>query len=120
MSWKIDVVLLQAVKSLWQKNQVVSVSVAYAKNVLFPKGLAKQADASVKNDIAQKKRTWQKTPIACTRNSRKYYAVYTSEWTNGHKKKSDAVRFFIWKSSWKWCEISFFTTTNYTTSRHYN
>lgn len=55
MSWKIDVVLLQAVKSLWQKNQVVSVSVAYAKNVLFPKGLAKQADASVKNDIAQKK-----------------------------------------------------------------
>jgi ribosomal protein L9 len=55
MSWKIDVVLLQAVKSLWQKNQVVSVSVAYAKNVLFPKSLAKQADANVKNDLAQKK-----------------------------------------------------------------
>lgn len=55
MSWKIDVILLQAVKSLWQKNQVVSVSIAYAKNVLFPKSLAKQADASVKNDIAQKK-----------------------------------------------------------------
>lgn len=55
MSGKIDVVLLQAVKSLGQKNQVVSVSIAYAKNVLFPKSLAKQVDAGVRNDIAQKK-----------------------------------------------------------------
>lgn len=55
MSAKIDVVLLQAVKSLWQKNEVVSVSIAYAKNVLFPKWLAKQADALVKNNLVQKK-----------------------------------------------------------------
>ncbi len=54
MSAKVDVVLLQAVKSLWQKNDVVAVSVAYAKNVLFAKWLAKPADASVKNDLAQK------------------------------------------------------------------
>ncbi len=54
MSAKIDVVLLQAVKWLWQKNDVVSVSVAYAKNVLYPKWQAKQADALAKNNIAQK------------------------------------------------------------------
>jgi len=45
MSAKIDVVLLAFVKSLGNKNDVVSVSVAYAKNVLFAKGLAKPADA---------------------------------------------------------------------------
>lgn len=55
MSAKIDVVLLQAVKSLWQKNEVVSVSIAYAKNVLFPKWFAKQADALTKNNLVQKK-----------------------------------------------------------------
>lgn len=55
MSAKIDVVLLQAVKSLGQKNEVVSVSISYAKNVLFPKWLAKQADALVKNNLVQKK-----------------------------------------------------------------
>jgi ribosomal protein L9 len=55
MSAKIDVVLLQAVKSLWQKNEVVSVAVAYAKNVLFAKWLAKPADALAKNNLVQKK-----------------------------------------------------------------
>ncbi len=55
MSAKIDVVLLQAVKSLGQKNEVVSVSIAYAKNVLFPKWFAKQADALAKNNLVQKK-----------------------------------------------------------------
>ena len=55
MSAKIDVVLLQAVKSLGQKNEVVAVSIAYAKNVLFPKWLAKQADALAKNNLIQKK-----------------------------------------------------------------
>jgi ribosomal protein L9 len=55
MSSKIDVVLLQAIKGVWQKNDLVSVSIAYAKNVLFPKWQAKQADALAKNNLAQKK-----------------------------------------------------------------
>lgn len=55
MSAKIDVVLLQAVKWVWQKNELVSVSIAYAKNVLLPKWQAKMADALAKNNIAQKK-----------------------------------------------------------------
>lgn len=54
MSGKIDVVLLQSVKWLWQKNDVVAVSIAYAKNVLFAKWQAKQADASVKQNLANK------------------------------------------------------------------
>ncbi len=60
MSAKIDVVLLQAVKSLGQKNEVVSVSIAYAKNVLFPKWQAKVADALAKNNLAQKKEQQKK------------------------------------------------------------
>lgn len=60
MSWKIDVVLLQAIKWIWQKNDVVSVSIAYAKNVLLPKWQAKQADALVKNNLAQKKEQQKK------------------------------------------------------------
>lgn len=55
MAGKIDVVLLQSVKWLWNKNDVVAVSVAYAKNVLFPKWYAKVADALAKNNLAQKK-----------------------------------------------------------------
>ena len=55
MAWKIDIVLLQSVKWLWNKNDVVSVSVAYAKNVLFPSWQAKMADAITKNNLAQKK-----------------------------------------------------------------
>ncbi len=55
MSSKIDVLLLEAVKWIGQKNEVVSVSIAYAKNVLFPKWHAKIADALAKNNLAQKK-----------------------------------------------------------------
>lgn len=55
MAWKIDVILLQSVKWLWNKNDVVSVAVAYAKNVLFANWQAKMADAITKNNLAQKK-----------------------------------------------------------------
>lgn len=55
MAWKIDIVLLQSVKWLWNKNDVVSVSVAYAKNVLFPTWQARVADSITKNNLQQKK-----------------------------------------------------------------
>lgn len=60
MAGKIDVILLQSVKWLWNKNDVVSVSVAYAKNVLFPSWHAKIADAITKNNLAQKKEQQKK------------------------------------------------------------
>lgn len=60
MSSKVDVMLLQAVKWLWQKNDIVAVSIAYAKNVLFPKWQAKMADALAKNNLAQKKEQQKK------------------------------------------------------------
>lgn len=60
MASKMDVVLLQSVKGLWNKNDLVSVAVSYAKNVLFPKWLAKQADAIAKNNLAQKKEQQKK------------------------------------------------------------
>jgi ribosomal protein L9 len=43
---------------------MVAVSVAYAKNVLFPKNLAKLADAGAKNAIAHKKEQDKKHTVA--------------------------------------------------------
>lgn len=60
MASKMDVVLLQSVRGLWNKNDLVSVSVAYAKNVLFPKWQAKMADAIAKNNLAQKQEQQKK------------------------------------------------------------
>ena len=49
------VILLQDVKSQGKKDQIINVSDGYAKNFLFPKGLAKPADAQSLNDIKNKK-----------------------------------------------------------------
>lgn len=45
------VVLLQDVKGQGKKDDVISVSDGYARNFLFPKKLAVEADAKVMNDI---------------------------------------------------------------------
>ena len=49
------VILLQDVKSQGKKDQIINVSDGYAKNFLFPKGLAKPADAQSLNEIKNKK-----------------------------------------------------------------
>ena len=49
------VILLQDVKAQGKKDQIINVSDGYAKNFLFPKGLAKPADAQSLNDIKNKK-----------------------------------------------------------------
>ena len=46
-----EVILLQDVKSLGKKNQIVKVSDGYARNFLFPKKLAVEATATNKNAI---------------------------------------------------------------------
>lgn len=49
------VILLQDVKSQGKKDQIINVSDGYAANFLFPRGLAKPADAQSLNDIKNKK-----------------------------------------------------------------
>ncbi|MEG1800338.1 MAG: 50S ribosomal protein L9 [Oscillospiraceae bacterium] len=45
------VVLLQDVKDMGKKDQVVNASDGYARNFLFPRKLAKEATAAVMNDV---------------------------------------------------------------------
>ncbi|MCD7797446.1 MAG: 50S ribosomal protein L9 [Clostridiales bacterium] len=48
------VILKQDVKSLGKKGDLVNVSDGYARNFLFPKGLAVQADSAAMNDFNNK------------------------------------------------------------------
>ncbi len=48
------VILLEDVKAQGKKGQIVNVSDGYARNFLFPKKLAAEADASVMNDVKNK------------------------------------------------------------------
>ena len=45
------VILLQDVKSLGKKGELVSVSDGYARNFLFPKNMAKEANAQAMNEF---------------------------------------------------------------------
>lgn len=49
------VILLQDVKSLGKKDEIVSVSDGYARNMLFPKKLGIEATAKNMNDLKLKK-----------------------------------------------------------------
>ncbi|MBR2848705.1 MAG: 50S ribosomal protein L9 [Clostridia bacterium] len=48
------VVLLQDVKAQGKKGDLVNVSDGYARNFLFPKGLAVEADAKIMNELKTK------------------------------------------------------------------
>lgn len=48
------VVLLQDVKGQGKKDEIINVSDGYARNFLFPKKLALEADAKILNDIKNK------------------------------------------------------------------
>lgn len=48
------VVLLQDVKAQGKKGDLVNVSDGYARNFLFPKGLAVEADAKIMNELRTK------------------------------------------------------------------
>ncbi len=53
------VVLLQDVKGQGKKDDVINVSDGYARNFLFPKKLAAEADAKVMNEIRNKEASRQ-------------------------------------------------------------
>lgn len=54
MANKIEVVLLQSVKWLGNKDDIISVAIPYAKNVLFAQGKAKMADKQALDAMKQK------------------------------------------------------------------
>lgn len=60
MSNKVNLVLLQSVKGLGNKDDVVSVAIPYAKNVLLAQGKAKVADKQALDNMKQKKEKQQK------------------------------------------------------------
>lgn len=63
MSAKIEVVLLQSVKWLGNKWDVVSVALAYAKNVLIAQGKVRVADKQAIAEVQQKKEKQKKQEI---------------------------------------------------------
>ncbi len=67
------VVLLQDVKSLGKKGELVNVSDGYARNFLFPKSLAKEANAQAMNELKnaeQSKKFKQETEIAAAKQAK--------------------------------------------------
>jgi large subunit ribosomal protein L9 len=67
------VVLLQDVKSLGKKGELVNVSDGYARNFLFPKSLAKEANAQAMNELKnaeQSKKFKKDTEIAAANQAK--------------------------------------------------
>ena len=67
------VVLLQDVKSLGKKGELVNVSDGYARNFLFPRGLAKEANAQAMNELKnaeQSKKFKKDTEIAAANKAK--------------------------------------------------
>lgn len=67
------VVLLQDVKSLGKKGELVNVSDGYARNYLFPKSLAKEANAQAMNELKnaeQSKKFKKETEIAAANKAK--------------------------------------------------
>ena len=67
------VVLLQDVKSLGKKGELVNASDGYARNYLFPKGLAKEANAQAMNELKnaeQSKKFKKDTEIAAANKAK--------------------------------------------------
>ena len=58
---KIDVVLLQDYKTLGKKYDMVAVKPVYARNILFPQGIAKFADKGTLNDLRTKMEAHRKS-----------------------------------------------------------
>ena len=67
------VVLLQDVKSLGKKGELVNVSDGYARNFLFPKSMAKEANAQAMNELRnaeQSKKFKKDTEIAAANQAK--------------------------------------------------
>ena len=68
-----NVILLQDVKSLGKKGELVNASDGYARNFLFPKGMAKEANAQAMNELKnaeQSKKYKKETEIAAANKAK--------------------------------------------------
>jgi len=64
---KIQVIMLQDVKNIGRKNEILNVAPSYAQHVLFKNGYAKIADKNIIDKIARdkaKKQEWQHTLVS--------------------------------------------------------
>ena len=81
------VVLLQDVKSIGKKGELVNVSDGYARNFLLPRKLAKEANAQAMNELKNAE-------------AAKAYKVKTE--TEHAQKRSSASSAWRWTSA-RWC-----------------
>ena len=68
------VILLQDVKSLGKKGEIVNISDGYARNFVLPKGLGKEANAANLNDLKLQKANEEKVAKEKLEKARKLAA----------------------------------------------
>lgn len=89
---RINVILLESNRHLWEKYEVVKVKPIFAKNVLFPKGLAILAD---KDNLYGYKAKMANAQLEKTKKSDIYNDVFS-------KIKNDNGLSFAMKTNEKW------------------
>ncbi len=70
------VILLEDVKSLGKKGEIVNVSDGYARNFVLPKKLGVEANAKNMNDLKLQKANaerWHRSSLRQRRNWRRYW-----------------------------------------------
>ena len=72
------VILKQDVKNLGKKGELVNASDGYARNYLFPRGLATEANASAMNDFNNKENAKKYHKQHQVKNSQNYQTYYKS------------------------------------------
>lgn len=76
---KINVLLLQRIKNLWDMYDTVAVAPIYAKNVLLPQWMARIADSMAYNDLKGKIEKHQKTTAHYVSNIEEFFAKLWAE-----------------------------------------
>lgn len=88
------VILKADVKALGKKGQVYEVSDGYARNFLFPKGLAVEATSGNLNDLASKKANEEKKKEQEKQEAQTLAAKLSSLSIEIHTKSGEGGRLF--------------------------
>ncbi|MCD7957692.1 MAG: 50S ribosomal protein L9 [Lachnospiraceae bacterium] len=88
------VILLQDVKSLGKKGEIVEASESYARNVLFRKGLAKEATGKNLNDLKLQKANAEKVAKENLEEAKKLGEVLNGKEIRVAVKAGDKGRVF--------------------------
>lgn len=89
-----NVILLQDVRALGKKGEIVKVSDGYARNMLFPKGLAKEATAGDVKALENKKAAEAERKAEQKAEAEKIKAALESEVITLKSKGGDGGRLF--------------------------